>query len=423
MSIVKAVNTLGTVAGTTGEDFVAQITEWNKNKAYPLTPIHIDVGADGVKDNSEEVGKITDLIEAHIADVVKNDLDLEVVEANKKTVAEIGKYLIETRKIQTGPLAQVTKNYTQHEAKFKDFNESLTKKIDAIKEAEYKKTETSIRVLIGEKIAEQELEEHLNLDMFKDFIENKRKNKILTSTGKLNKKIKDEVSEAIRVAYEPIKQQIELKERKQLQSKQFEAYLENIPAEGETEVLEASVKALERMKETIGDFYPDISEHCIRSIDNKIGRCEANIRANKAEEKTEAIKNADGELLERVEAIKVSSQDMLTDIDTLRDHHKELQSIYPKLTYAENREKVEALGKSIKQRIVDMETEELENSTETESEPDATKEAGTTVYGLTMKILEPLAYTEVEAKNEEEAKEKLVQRFRDHLSMIDLVIA
>ncbi|MFT7880879.1 MAG: hypothetical protein ABXS91_10855 [Sulfurimonas sp.] len=427
MSIVKAVDTLGTIAGTTGEDFVAKITEWNKNKAYPYTPIHIYVSQDGVKDNSEDVGKITDMIESHIQDVIKNDLDLDVVENNKKTVAEIGKYLVETRKIQTSPLAKVTKNYTQHEAKFKEFNEKFTEKIDAIKEVEYKKTENAIKKHIEQAIEEEELDRYLNLDMFKDFVENKRKTKIFTTTGKLNKGIKDAAAEAIRVAYEPIKQEIELKERKQLQTKQFEGYLENIVAEGTNYVLEASISSLNRLKESVSEYYPDIEESCMLSIDNKIGRCEANIRANKAESEAESIKNADGEIMARVEEIKVSSQDMLTDIDALKEHHKELQGIYSKLTYAENQDKVKNLGASIKQRIVDMETEDLQAQTtykpgpETSNEPEVGSEELHT-YGISMKILEPLAYTEVQASSEEEAKEKLIERFKTHLSMVDLVM-
>lgn len=418
MSIAKAVKTLKKISGAADDNFMTHLFEWNKYGVYPLSPIRIDVTSDGVKDNSEDVGKIVDVIEAHVNDVVANDLNLNVCETNKKTVAEIGKFLVETRKIQTNPLGQVTKNYTQHESKFKEFNEKLNAKIDAIKEKEYQKSETALTEYLEAYIETVSMGEYLNLTMFKDFIDNKRKTKFLTSKGELNKAIKDAIKDVVRIAYEPIKKELELNERKKLQLKQFENYLENIGAEGNTEELEANVKQLERLKESVADLYPDIKENCLMSIDNKISRCNANIRANKAEVQADAIKNADGVLMDRVSVIKEATDDLTAGVYMLDNYHKELQTIYPKLTFVENQEKVKTLGTAIKQRIVDMETAELAQATETKEDV----HSNTKTYGITIQILEPLIYMKIVASSEEDAKEQLVERFKAHLSMIDLII-
>jgi len=418
MSIAKAVEVLETITGAAGDNFMTHLFEWNKSGVYPLSPIHIDVTLDGVKDNSEDVGKIVDVIEAHINDVVANDLDLEVCENNKKTVAEIGKFLVETRKIQTNPLGQVTKNYTKHESKFKEFNEKLNAKIDAIKEKEYQKSEIALTEYLEAYIETEALGEYLNLTMFKDFIENKRKTKFFTSKGELNKAIKDAVEDVVRIAYEPIKKELELNERKKLQLRQFQDYIDNVDSECMTNNLEANIKQLLRFKESVEELYPDIKENCLMSIDNKISRCRSNIRANNAEMEADAIKNADVGLMDRVSVIKEATDDLTAGVYMLNNYHKELQTIYPKLTFSDNQERVKILGTAIKQRIVDMETAELAQVAETKE--DVPSDAKT--YGITTKILEPLIHMKIVASSEEDAKEQFVERFKAHISMIDLVI-
>lgn len=426
-----AITGIGALAHIDGDNVMEQLTKWNKEKIYPLSPIHIKVGADGVEDNSEEIGKLVSLLETFVNDVEKNALDLIEVEEAKKSVAEFGKYLVETRKIQTAPLTKVTGNYTQHENKFKDFSEALSAKIDAIKEKDYQKAEVAIKEYFTELLEEQEITEVIGLDMFTDFIENKRKTKFFTTKGALNKSIKDAITEAIRVAHEPIKQMQEFEERKTLQSKQFEAYLVNFEVEGETEKLEAEINQLIRFKESVETLYPDISEHCYRSIDNKIGHIQGNIRGNKAIAEKDAIKNADGELMERFNAINMASQDLTADIETLKSYHKELSDIYHDFKFAENREKVKALGVSIKQRITELEVEELSPKVEKQppvsvqpvAEAIEVKEDSAEMeeYFISIHDIEFLSSVGMDAINEEDAKAKFVKMFESHLSMVQLI--
>lgn len=417
--LVAVLNTAKSISGFSGDDFVKNIAEWNKQKAYPFSPIHIEIGTGGVKDNSAEIGALIQNIEVCVNDVTKNTLDVETVEDTKKIIAEIGKFLIEARKIQTNPLASITKNYTQHESKFNDFNRELTKKIDEINEREYQKAEVAIKDYFMEQIIGQGLQDDIHLGMFADFFENKRKNKIFTDKGALSKAIKDQVLEAIRIAHEPIKTAKELEAKKELQSKQFEMYLENIPADGASNVLEASITSLIRMEQTVNDLYPDIADHCRRSIANKKARCEANIRANEAIAQKEAVQNADLELMSRVETIKTSSQNMLAGTEELSALHKELQGIYTKLVFAENKEKVKEIGVSIKQRISEMEKAEIEQSVKVVQDSPKTAQQ-TKKYMISIHDLEPLTFAKIEAENEEEAKIKMVERFEMHLSMVQL---
>ncbi len=423
--IQSAISTIGNIIGLEKVEVMEKIAMMNKDKLYPLTLIDIQIGSNGVTDNAEEIGELVEKLEAWVEDVVKNTLDAESVADAKKTLSEISKFLIETRKLQTNPLKEIASHFTQHEVKFKPMNEKLTAKFEAINETEYQNRERAIVEHFESRLKADDLTEVISLDAFKDFIANKRKTNIFTSTGKLNKGIKDAVAEALRLVVEPIKQAKELEEKKALQSKQFESYLENIVADGETQMLEANINQLVRMKETVSELYPDIQEHCMRSIDNKISRCESNIKANKAIEEKDAVKNADGEMMAIFDEIKAKSQDMTLDVESLKELGNQLRGIFPKLTFADNQERVKALGVSINQRVVDLEIQE--NTPVAEVEPVAETEVIleaeyklTAKYFISIQDIEFIANVGIDANNEVEAKEKFTELFRNHLNMVGL---
>lgn len=420
--IQTAIATIGNIIGFERNEVIEKITEFNKNKVYPVSLIDIKISADGVTDNSDEIGELVEKLQAWVSDVTKNTLDAQSVADAKKTLSEIGKFLIETRKLQTNPLKEVASHYTKHESHFKTMNESLTAKFEAINEIEYQSRAKAITVHFQELIAGDDLTEVVSIDAFKDFIANKRKTNIFTSTGKLSKGIKDAVTEALRLVVEPIKQAKELEEKKALQSKTFETYLENVVADGETQMLEANINTLIRMKESVGDLYPDIKEHCMRSIDNKISRCEANIKANKAIAEKDKVKNADGDLMLIFDEINTISQDMMLDIESLKELGNQLRGIYPKLTFSENQEKCKSLGVSINQRITELEI--AENTPEPVVEEEVILEAKyslTAKYFISISDLEFIANVGVEANSEEDAKNRFTEMFRNHLNMVGLM--
>lgn len=389
---------------------IKEITEWNKNKVYPVSPIHISIDQNGSIDNSNEIGILVCMIGDGVEDAIKNTIDAESLSDVKKTVSEIGKFIIETRKIQTNPLAEIAKKYTKHEAKFNEYNAAITKRIDEIKELEYEKAEKKIVELF-----EDEMPKELSLGMFRDFISNKRKNKIFTAKGELTGAIKSDIAEAMRIAYEPIKFAVELDAKKNLQSKQFETYIDNIETDGATNILNASIITLERFKEQCSDLYPDILEGCYRTIANKAQKCEANIRANEAVAQKEATVNADASAMKRVIEISDSlSQEK--DLNALQALHKELQEIYKTLTFSENQLKVKEIGTASKQKITAIEVSLV---TPKEEEPKVIVHL-TNFWMISIHDLEPLTFMKIEADTESDAKKKMVEAFESHLSMVTI---
>ena len=396
---------------TLTDNILTKITEMNKDKIYPVSLIDIQISKNGITDNSEEVGEIIKGIKTFCDNVVKNTLDLESVQDTKKNISEMGKFIIETRKIQTNPLKEIAGKYTQHEYLFKTMNTDLTDKIDTIRELEYKENEKAIVVHFESLILE--CGEDLGMDIFKDFIANKRKINIFTTTGKLNKGIKDAIAEALRLVVEPIKQAKELEEKKNLQSKQFEIYFDGIEADGETQKLEANINTLIRMKETIEGLYPDIKDHCLRNIDNKIGRCESNIRANTAIKEKEEISGVDDELMRTYHGITINLKYDL-DVQSLTKMKEELREIYPKLKFAENQTKVKELGILITAKIEEM-------SKPVEAKKEVILEEPERRYYVDISDIEFIANTGVVANSEQEAKDKLVDMLRGHLDMVGLI--
>jgi len=416
VELISATESLALIAKTDTKDFLSKLIDWNKNKAYPISPISIKFENNHIEHNADEIKAFTDKIEAYVKDVVENDLDLDEVESAKKATLEFHKFLSETRKIQTSGLDEAKKQFTAQEARYKPLIASLKDKIDAINEKQYQTNERAIKEHLQATIDLLD-DESITLEMFKDFIEVKRKNKVFTTTGNLTKTTKVQADEAVAKAYAPIQALKELEAKKALQQKQFEGYLENIVATGKTPLLEANVNALIAMEEIVEEHYPDITEHCYRAIRNKIDKCEANIRANEAIAQKEALQNADGVILEQLEAIKKTSSDMLIEKKELEKLHKELQGLWAKCTFVSTKDTIKTLGENISKRIQDMQVEEIvETPTPTPAPQKETEKS----FSIDIEDLEVIADMHVSAVSEVEAINKLVQRLRTHLQLVGL---
>lgn len=424
MSIKDAVAVISNMAKI--DNVVETITNWNKEKTYPVSLIEIKIDANGVTDNSKIIGELVDKIDVSVQDTIKNSLDLESVLDMKKTVSEIGKYLSETRKIQTNPLKDIVSSYTAHEAKFKTFNDDLTKKIDAINELEYQKAEKAIREYFNHLLSSDE-NKVINVDMalFDSFIQAKRKTKV-TLDGKLNegtltKKAKDEIAEQVRLAIEPIKQARALEEKRNLQSMQFKNAMNMVKIDGTNAEIESAINNLTSMLANIENLYPDIIDYCKRDIDNQIKFAEANIKANNAIAERNAVQNADKELMEQYETIYqfVNSGSPIFK-DVYKNYVSVLRGIYPQLKFAENQEKVKALGAKLSHIVSEIEKEEIQQSLTPTPREDITIQ-NHHIFLVSIEDLEVMAGMEIQADSEDEAKDELVERFKAHLSMIDLI--
>lgn len=420
--IKTAYDTMGTIIPFKGEGMLEKIIEWNKSGNYPYTPIYMEVTDTGIECNAKDIKKFTDDMEAYIEDVVKNALDLEEVKTAKKIASEFGKYINKTRINQTAPFKDIVSEYTEQEKRYPGFNEKLKEKEDAILSREYEKREKSIKEYIDAKIKEDNLDAHLNLDMFKDFIENKKKTNIYTSTGKLVSGFRNAADEVIRVASEPILKAQEIKEKQQQQTAQFELYMGNFETTGDKEKLETNITQLKRFKENAPSLYPDIVESCERSIQNKISLIEANMRADEADKAKKEQENADGIHLKRAEEIQNKLHDMTLTKEQLKEYHAELSDIYVKLTFAKSQGQVKNLGVSVKKRIEDLEARETAEKlrkqkpkTEAEAKQPAFK------YVIPGVALEELDNMVMEAGSDAEAIEKFTRIFKQHLEMTGIV--
>lgn len=421
--ISKIKDAVAVIARTTDIDarnLIADITAWNKDKVYPVSLIDIRIDKDGVTDNSDFVGGIVTKIEEAVKETVANELDLENVTDMKKTVAEIGKWLIETRKIQTNPLKDIATKYTAFESKFGTFNTNLTNKIDAINEKEYQKAEKAIREYFGELLKDVEVE--YNFQIFDSFIATKRKNQVFTEKSVLNKKIKDEIAEQVRLVIEPLLKAKELEAKKSLQSKQFENYLANIKIDGDNSQIELSINELTRMTIQTKELYPDIIEYCQRAIENKISFAKANITANRMVAERQAVVSVDNKLMEEFSKLEDESKSLTIELDRLKYIVMRLREIYHEVKFADNQEKVKTLGASVALRITEMEKKEIEATVIPKEEPAPFNHYSyTRTFSVSIEDIEVIAGMGIEAESEEDAKKELCRRFEAHLSMVDLI--
>lgn len=403
------------------------VIEWNKNKSYPCSPVSIKFTGTAIEDNSQAIKAFIDKLEAYTEDVEKNALDIEEVKTAKKVVSEYGKLITETRKAQTGQFKQTVTNFTEQESRFDVLIGKLKAKEDAINFKEFEKRAVSIKEYLNKKIAEEVLDKYLNLDMFKDFIENKKKTNIYTTTGKLAGTFKSAADEVIRLAAEPILKAEELEQKQQQQTAQFEMYMANIGTIGNNEELEANIISLKRFNETVESLYPDIVDSCKRSIENKINMIQGSIRVNTSEAARKATEDADGELMEQVSFVRDKLNDMTLDMAEIQELREQLAEIYPKLKFALNQTTVKNLGTSAAQRIANLRAREIavdimktaptptQTPEETKSTPVSSK------YVIASQDLDELDNMVIEAANEAEAIEKFTQVFKNHLAMVGLV--
>ena len=180
-------------------------------------------------------------------------------------VKEINTYITNTRKMQTDGFKDTVSAFTTNEKILKEAENIFTAGIKEMKEEFFKQNEIVIKELLLSEMVKIEAVDHLTLEMFIDFIAKKREVQIW-NTNKDNKNttikksVSDDITNVVRIAFEPIKIQLELNEKKASEQKLFDRYMENIPTEGNNNVLEASKISLIRFKETAVTDYTNIKD-------------------------------------------------------------------------------------------------------------------------------------------------------------------
>ena len=409
---MKALIAISNRIDVSEDKVIEKIKLWNKEKVYPVSLIDIQIVDGKITDNMDDVKKIIDDIDYFVQDQIKNTLDIEVLKQNKSVVHSIGKFISTPRIAQTKYFKDLVTRCTTEENRFTTFQQDFTSRIKEMSEAQYKKNETAIREYLVSQLAEQGLTEIVSVALFTNFIDAKRENAIISKTGKMTKASTDMIDREIWTIYEPIKERKELREKISLQQKGFERYLENIETKGATEKLNASIIALKRFAETIVETYPNIIDQSHRTILNKRELCEANIRANIAEEKSSELQKVDNVLLTEVYKI---DKTLYSTKKELEDAKCRLGEIYILLQIDSHKKDVAEIGKKFSEKIINMGRSQEPAPTPQIPIP---KKSG---YFIALEDLEPLTLDSLGDGSEEDAKKELIKRFAFNLEFVELI--
>jgi hypothetical protein len=215
--------------------------------------------------------------------------------------------------------------------------------------------------------------------LFNDFIAAKRKNKILTEKGSLTKKIKDEIESKIKEILDPILEERRKNELKEQDLQKFALDMQKININALfVEELEKAKEQLQYVLKTVDIRYPNATAEAQMQINANIKVVEANIKTLQAE--------AQKRELEEVEAKRIAEEKA-------------------------KQEEIEQRAKTI------QEAQKTEDKNEVKEAP---KEVVKTKYQLPLEELEVLSAMKFEANSESEAKEKIINMFKQQLDMIEL---
>lgn len=417
-----AIDVFSSTIGVSSSNFIEELERQRKGNGYDLVPIVINVADNGsMEHNAEIIGMGIDLMAARANEVIKNELDIGNVELVKKEFNEIYQWLKATRTSVTSSFDEVKSKFTANEKRLKDeIIKSIDDQILAMKEKTFKIAEANIRSVLNEMIDESE-GIGITIDMFDSFIESKRQNASMLPTEK-TKKTSAAALKTIRDEFEkiakPIREALAINEKKDLQSKQFESYLDNIDVDSDNpEIINAAIKSLFRLRESVEANYPDVIESCHRSINNKIEKAEANIRALEAMAERDALQSKQNEIDAHdkeimIEVRTINEGVLLDDADTLTKKVDRLRTIHGKLIGEDNKNEVVRIANSLKDLI------SKSNAT------DALQKVKNKTFGVSddgiQKITFELQMMNVSAMDAADARAKIVAHFAEMFKTDDL---
>ncbi len=318
----KAILELGKLSGIVPLELMENLRKQNKKKEWDITPIQIEVKGSKIVENSKQIKSIVELMDKHTKDVCRNALDIEEVENTKENISTILAWFKGSRIQLTKPLDDMKKNFTSLEKDMGGLINDLKDKEDAIREKDYQIAEKSIRNELAELIDGASVD--VSIEVFEDFVENKRKLKGMmpNDKNKLSAASLKSISEQFNLIAQPLMDAKELEAKKTQQSKAFDLYIGGVTLIGSAEHLEANLVSLGQLSQQIDELYPDIKEECHRRIANSKTTIEGNMRASKIEDEKKANQTHDQVLWKQVEALDKESDDvniLKATLDTLRE--------------------------------------------------------------------------------------------------------
>ena len=363
------------------EKFWEDIKTQNKTKKWSVTPVKIEFKDGQIMENSENVAKLVALMEEWAKRELE-DADLDTLKKDLDITRTIYSWFSGSRKQVTGSFDAVKKSFIEVENRIKAIGEALKKREDDLLEEEYKRREAAILAELKTELnfVKEEYGIKLNVNLFSDFVTQKRKTKVLTEKGQLTKKIKDEIKAKVNEILEPILKEREAQKLKEQDLQKLTLDLQDINTNALfVEELESAKGRLEQLLNTAEMRYPKAVQEAEAQLRANIRLVEANIARMKAEAEKEALKKAEEE--------------------------RKAQEL--------------AKEEEIKKRAEQLQKMQQEQKVE------SAKNAQTTKYVPKWKIpleeIEVLASVEFEAGSEEEAKEKAVEMFRRQLEFVELI--
>jgi hypothetical protein len=354
------------------EKFWELIKEENKQKKWSLTPVKIEFKDGQIVENSEQVKRLVGMLQ-NWADNELQTKSINTLEKDTEIVRTVYEWFSGSRKKITKKFDEIKKNFTGIEADIKNIGLAFKQRKEELLEEEYQNREAAI-------LAELKMELHsvkeeygieLNTNLFSDFIAAKRKTKVLTDTGKLTKKIKDEIKAKVRKILEPILKEREAQKLKEqdLQKLTLDMQDVNINALFIDELENSKIK-LQQLLNTAEMRYPNATQEAEAQIKANIKIVEANIARLKAEQEKEALKKAEEE--RKAAELKIKAR-------------------------------AEAIQKAQMQQKEEV------------------QEVKKAKYKIPLEEIEVIAAVEFEAESEEEAKQKAIEMFKQQLSLIELI--
>jgi hypothetical protein len=346
------------------------IVKENKEKKYSLLPIKVEMKDGEITSNAEQVKILVDLVEKWAYNLSVSD-NLDEINKGIKTLREIYVWINGSRKQVTRKFDEVKKQFTDVENDVKKLGELLKNRIDELKEQEYKKNEELLKQYFTEEIDRIKKEHNIDLDIsiFEDFIQNKRKNKITTKKGLLTAEIKRQIDEKVEQVLEPILKEKETQKLKEQDLQKLALDLKDVNIYSLfLDELEQAKGRLEFLLDVAETAYPNATVEAKMQLKGLLKIAEANIAKVKAEQEKEILQ----------EQVKKEQEEKNKKEQELKEKARKIQE---KMGVVKSKNK----------------------------------------FKLPLEELEVIASVEVEAENEDEAKEKILKMFKEQLELIDLI--
>jgi len=432
MKTSNIIESFALVANINKEEFFSQIKEENKLKKWVTTPIKINFENGSIVENSAEVEKLVLGLEQWAKnETTLDNLDgyLDILKNDEDVARTIEQWFKGSRQQLTKPLDELKKNFTTLEKRVSEVVKVIKNKQLELQEEEFKKRAEILEEFIISEISSVKDEQNITLELhlFDDFIDAKRVTKILTSAGKLSKKVQDDFSKKLNDIVMPI-----LREREQQKLVDNDMQKLTLDISGENDI-----NKLELMLETFSMRYPNLSEREMGLIKTSIELITAQKKLNKKKE-IEYKKEAENEsILARVREF-MDVYKWSNDISELENARSGLRELRIASNNADTIKKIDDIGKNTKEKInkiKSLEIQQVQQQQTVQEEPkfddvnvyekeeqyhEEPKAKALNKYKIDVSDIEALASIEFDAVNEDGAKKQLLNMFEMQLSIIDL---